>query len=116
MKKSTILVTLSVLLFSHSALKAQDAGEDTVAFLGGMDFDLIQKFEAGFEAGVWAVDPTMTVLVDYAGSFTDASAGQALATKQYDQGAYVIFHAAGGTGNGLISEAKNRRAEITIKK
>mgnify|MGYP000879156054 FL=1 len=101
----------SFLVGVAAALKAQAADKDTVGFIGGMDFDLIQKFEAGFEAGVWAVDPTMTVLVDYAGSFTDASAGQALATKQYDAGAYVIFHAAGGTGNGLISEAKNRRAD-----
>ena len=93
-----------------AALKAQEAGEDTVGFIGGMDFGLIQKFEAGFEAGVWAVDPDMTVLVDYAGSFTDAQIGQTLAAKQYDAGAYVIFHAAGGTGNGLISEAKDRRA------
>jgi basic membrane protein A len=93
-----------------AALKAQEAGKDTVGFIGGMDFDLIQKFEAGFEAGVWAVDPTMTVLVDYAGSFTDAQIGQTLAAKQFDDGAYVIFHAAGGTGNGLIKEAKDRQA------
>ena len=39
-----------------------------------------------------------------------AQIGQTLAAKQYDAGAYVIFHAAGGTGNGLISEAKDRRA------
>jgi basic membrane protein A len=75
-----------------------------------MDFDLIQKFEAGFEAGVWAVDPTLTVLVEYAGSFVDAQIGQTLAAKLYDEGAYVIYHAAGGTGNGLIKEAKDRRA------
>jgi basic membrane protein A len=99
----------SFLVGVAAALKAQAAGEDTVGFIGGMDFGLIQKFEAGFEAGVWAVDPTMTVLVDYAGSFTDAQIGQTLAAKQFDAGAYVIFHAAGGTGNGLISEAKDRR-------
>ncbi|QMS85813.1 BMP family lipoprotein [Candidatus Xianfuyuplasma coldseepsis] len=100
----------SFLVGVAAALKAQEAGEDTVGFIGGMDFDLIQKFEAGFEAGVWAVDPTMTVLVDYAESFSDAAAGQALAVKQYGEGAYIIFHAAGGTGNGVINEAKSRRA------
>jgi len=93
-----------------AALKAQEAGQDTVGFIGGMDFGLIQKFEAGFEAGVWAVDADMTVLVDYAGSFVDAQIGQTLAAKQYDDGAYVIYHAAGGTGNGLIKEAKDRRS------
>lgn len=98
----------SFLVGVAAALKAQDAGEDTVAFLGGMDFGLIQKFEAGFEAGVWAVDPTMTVLVDYAGAFNDAQKGQTIAAKFYDQGAYIIYHAAGGTGNGAIKEAKDR--------
>ena len=100
----------SFLVGVAAALKAQEAGKDTVGFIGGMDFELIQKFEAGFEAGVWAVDPNMTVLVDYAGSFTDAQVGQTLAVKQYDAGAYIVYHAAGGTGNGLISEAKARRA------
>lgn len=94
-----------------AALKAQEAGQDTVGFIGGMDFSLIQEFEAGYEAGVWAVDPTMTVLVDYAGTFADPAMGQALAVKQYDLGAYVIFHAAGGTANGIIFEAKYRRSD-----
>lgn len=98
----------SYLVGIAAALKAQDAGEDTVAFLGGMDFDLIQKFEAGFEAGVYAVDPTMTVLIDYAGAFNDSQKGQTIAAKFFDQGAYIIYHAAGGTGNGAIKEAKDR--------
>ncbi len=98
----------SFLVGVAAALKAQEAGQDTVAFLGGMDFGLIQKFEAGFEAGVWAVDPDMTVLVDYAGAFNDAQKGQTFASKFYDQGAYIIYHAAGGTGNGVIKEAKDR--------
>ncbi|MEA1976257.1 MAG: BMP family ABC transporter substrate-binding protein [Bacillota bacterium] len=92
-----------------AALKAEEAGENTVGFIGGMDFDLIQKFEAGFEAGVATVNPDMKVLIEYAGSFSDTQIGQTLAAKMYDQGAYIIYHAAGGTGNGLIKEAKDRR-------
>lgn len=99
----------SFLVGVAAALKAKEAGKDTVGFIGGMDFDLIQKFESGFESGVAAVDMDMTVLVEYAGSFADTQIGQTLAAKMYDQGAYVIFHAAGGTGNGLIKEAKDRR-------
>ena len=38
----------SYLVGVAAALKAQDAGKDTVGFVGGMDFDTIQKFEAGF--------------------------------------------------------------------
>src|SRR6056297_936050 len=99
----------SFLVGVAAALKAEAEGQDTVGFIGGMDFDLIQKFEAGFEAGVYAVNPDMNVLIEYAGDFADTQIGQTLAAKMYDQGAYIIYHAAGGTGNGLIKEAKDRR-------
>lgn len=99
----------SFLVGVAAALKTKEAGKDTVGFIGGMDFDLIQKFEAGFEAGVAAVDPGLNVLIEYAGSFADTQIGQTLAAKMFDQGAYVIYHAAGATGNGLIKEAKDRR-------
>ncbi len=100
----------SFLVGVAAALKAKEAGKDTVGFLGGMDFPLIQKFEAGFEQGVAAVDPDMRVLVEYAGDFANPPVGATLAAKMYDAGAYVIYHAAGGTGNGLFKEAKGRVA------
>lgn len=93
-----------------AALKADEAGMKTVGFIGGMDFDLIQRFEAGFEAGVAAINPDIKVLVEYAGSFADTQIGQTLAAKMYNEGAGIIYHAAGGTGNGLIKEAKDRRS------
>ena len=77
----------SFLVGVAAALKAEEAGMDTVGFLGGMDFELIQKFEAGFEAGVYAVNPDMNILVEYAGSFSDNQKGQTLAAKMYDDGA-----------------------------
>lgn len=88
---------------------AKDAGKSAVGFIGGGDFGLIQKFEAGFEQGVAAVDPGIKVLIDYVGGFSDAGKGQSIASKMYDEGAYVIYHAAGGAGNGLIKESKDRR-------
>ena len=99
----------SFLVGVAAALKAEEAGKDTVGFIGGMEFDLIWRFEAGFEAGVAAVDPTMTVLVEYANSFADTQIGQTIAEKMYGEGAYIIYHAAGGTGNGMIKAAKDRR-------
>ena len=38
---------------------------DTVGFIGGVENDLIKKFEAGFTAGVAAVNPDIEVLVNY---------------------------------------------------
>ncbi len=88
---------------------AKEAGKKAVGFIGGGDFGLIHRFEAGFEQGVKTIDPNMKVMVDYIGDFSDAGKGQSLASKMYDAGAYVIYHAAGGAGNGLIKEAKDRR-------
>ena len=38
---------------------------DHVGFIGGVNIELIQKFEAGFAAGVAAIDPAITVDVEY---------------------------------------------------
>jgi len=97
-------------LVGVAAAKATlEAGKDKVGFIGGMEFDLIFRFEAGFEAGVKAVDANITVLSGYVGDFTSADKGQSIASQMFDDGAYVVYHAAGGAGNGLIKEAKDRR-------
>ena len=98
----------SFLVGVAAALKAQEMGSDTVGFIGGMESDLIMAFQAGYEQGVEAVDPNMTIYVDYANSFEDVAIGQSLAQKQYDAGASVIYHAAGNVGNGVINEAQER--------
>ncbi len=88
-----------------AALQAQADGFDKVGFVGGLELDLIIKFEVGFKAGVESVDPDMEVLVEYTGSFTDAAAGKVSADKLYNSGAYIIYHAAGNSGNGVIKSA-----------
>jgi basic membrane protein A and related proteins len=81
---------------------------DKVGFLGGVNFALIKKFENGFKAGVKAVNPDATIIVQYADSFTDVAKGQLIANSMYSQGADIIYHAAGGTGLGAFTEAKDR--------
>jgi basic membrane protein A len=98
-----------------AGLKAKADKKAIVGFVGGMQFPLIEKFEAGFEQGVKAVNPGCKVLVDYAGSFTDPGKGQALAAKQYGAGADVVFQAAGATGNGVIKEAKERSQKGDVR-
>lgn len=88
-----------------AAMQAKAEGGNAVGFVGGTDTELIQAFQAGYEQGVWSVDPTMTVMVDYAGAFNDSAKGGSLAEKQYGAGAKVIYHAAGGTGGGVIKNA-----------
>lgn len=79
-----------------------------VGFIGGEDFALIRKFHTGFAAGVHSVDPSIEIIDQYAGSFGDPGKGQQIASLMYEKGVDVIYHAAGGSGNGVINEAKNR--------
>jgi basic membrane protein A len=78
-----------------------------IGFIGGMEIPLIEKFESGFRAGVKAVNPKAKVEVQYAGAFDQADKGKAIASSMYASGIDVIYHAAGATGNGLFSEAKD---------
>ncbi|HEU0033782.1 MAG TPA: BMP family ABC transporter substrate-binding protein [Kofleriaceae bacterium] len=86
----------------------------TVGFVGGMKIPLIRKFEAGYEAGVHHVCPSCRVLAAYAGTepkaFADPPHGEELASAQYAQGADIIFHAAGKTGDGVFAAARQRGA------
>ncbi len=100
----------SFLVGAAAALKTES---DTVGFVGGLEGDLIKKFQAGYEAGVKYIadqeGKDIEVLVDYAGNtpeaFRNPAKGKELALKQIGQGADVIYHASGGTGAGVISAA-----------
>lgn len=83
---------------------------NTVGFIGGVDSDTINKFEAGFVDGAKSVNPDIHVISSYAGSFASAERGATLAATIYSKGADIIYHAAGATGNGIFTEAKNRAA------
>ncbi len=85
---------------------------DTVGFIGGVGgFGLIEKFEAGFEAGVHAVNPDITIIPQYItqapdfDGFVAPDRAREIALAMYEQGADVIYHAAGGSGAGLFEAA-----------
>lgn len=82
---------------------------DKIGFIGGVESDLIKKFENGFKAGIMAVNKDVKIDVKYAEDFNSAEKGTAIASGMYGAGADVIYHAAGGTGVGVFTEAKNRK-------
>lgn len=77
-----------------------------VGFVGGVEGEVIDRFQAGFEAGVKSVDPSIKVVVQYAASFGAPDKGKTIAAGMYQSGVDVIFHASGATGTGVFSEAK----------
>ncbi|PPA72007.1 BMP family lipoprotein [Jeotgalibacillus proteolyticus] len=82
-----------------------------IGFIGGVESDLINKFAAGFQAGVEAVNPDAQIDIQFSGDFNNASRGQQMAAAMYGSGTDVIYHAAGGTGNGVFTEAKNLKQQ-----
>lgn len=86
---------------------------DTVGFIGGMENNLIRKFEAGYVQGVKDSDPSVKVLVKYLSQppddsgFQEPALGKNAARGQLDAGADVIYHAAGNAGNGVIEATAN---------
>nr|WP_156330842.1 BMP family protein [Salimicrobium jeotgali] len=94
--------------FLAGVAAANKTESDHLGFVGGVDSELINKFESGFRAGAKTVNPDIKIDVQYAESFNSADQGKLIASNMYSQGADVIYHAAGGTGNGVFSEAKDR--------
>lgn len=84
-----------------------------LGFVGGMEIPPVQRFGWGYQAGVkYANDTfgTTAEIVDYIyeGTFNNVAGGQQIASGMYDKGIDIIFHAAGGVGVGVFSEAIER--------
>lgn len=99
----------SFLVGAAAALKSK-SGE--VGFVGGVETPLIQKFQAGYEAGAKAVNPSIKVDVTYLtqapdfSGFGDPAKGKTAAEGMFDGGADIVYHAAGGSGAGVFEAAK----------
>jgi basic membrane protein A and related proteins len=99
----------SYLVGVAAALKTQT---DKVGFIGGVENDLIKRFEIGFTEGVKAVNPDIEVLAQYISQppdfsgFADSAKGKEIAAAQYEAGADIIYSAAGQSGLGAFEAAK----------
>ncbi|MDK2807650.1 MAG: basic rane protein, partial [Clostridiales bacterium] len=79
---------------------------NTVGFVIGMVSDTMNKFGYGYLAGVLDANPEAKILQYNANNFGDTAGGKSAATSMVTNGADVIFHAAGGTGIGVIEGCK----------
>ena len=90
-----------------AAAKASKTGK--VGFVGGMDIGLIRRFGCGYVGGVKSVNANAEVYQNMTGTtpsaWNDPAKGAELTQSQIDRGADVVYHAAGGTGAGVIQAA-----------
>ena len=100
----------SFLVGAAAALKSETG---KVGFIGGVCcFGLIEKFEAGFRQGALAVNPDIEIVAQYItdapdfDGFNQPDQAKVIATTMYEDGADIIYHAAGGAGNGMFAAAQ----------
>ncbi|GAB3256683.1 BMP family lipoprotein [Nocardioides dilutus] len=103
----------SFLVGAAAALKSE-AGH--IGFVGGVQVPLIEKFQAGYEAGAKTVNPDITIDVTYLtqppdfSGFGDPAKGKTAAEGMYQGGADIVYHAAGGSGGGVFEAASEAGA------
>jgi basic membrane protein A and related proteins len=96
-----------------AALKSET---NHIGFVGGVESPLIQGFEAGYVAGAKAAKPDIQVDVQYISpngdfsGFSDPAKGKILAQGMYQGGADIVYHAAGGSGQGVFEAASEAGA------
>ena len=99
----------SYLVGAAAALKTKT---NHIGFIGGVQTDLIKKFEAGYVAGAKAIKPDVKIDIKYLtqppdfSGFSSVDKGKAAADGMYQGGADVVYHAAGGSGGGVFTAAK----------
>lgn len=99
--------------FLVGMLAGMASKSNVVGFVGGMDVPLIRRFGCGFDQGAkYAVKGTK-VLHNMTGTtaaaWSDPVRGGELAKAQMDEGADVVFAAAGSTGIGILTAAADAK-------
>jgi len=103
----------SFLVGVAAALKSQADGiaKPKFGFIGGVPGSTITKFEIGYIEGIKSIIPDAEIVDYYANDWGKPELAKAQAKNWFDSGVYVIYSAAGGTGNGTIAQAKEYRSQ-----
>ncbi|WP_394238906.1 BMP family protein [Niallia oryzisoli] len=113
---------------------ALETKSNKVAVVNGIAYPSNVNYQFGFESGVNYANKVYGKKVEvvelsgyagtdvngkdvggnYAGSFADAATGKVIANALIDKGVDIIFPAAGGTGNGVFTAAKEAKGDVKV--
>ena len=96
------------------ALAAMMSQNHSVGFLGGKDVPSQERFKVGYSEGAAYVNKECEVLATYVGAFNDPTTGKEYALEMINQGADVIFHTAGQSGQGLFEAVRENDTVYAI--
>lgn len=80
--------------------------KNTIGILLGMDIPVMQEAATGFAAGAKMANPDVDVKVGNANSFGDPGKAKEITKSMYDGGADIVLAFAGGSGLGVLNQAK----------
>jgi basic membrane protein A len=103
----------SYLVGAVAALKAIEDGIDNpvFGFIGGIPSALITKFEVAYIQGIWSIIPGAKIVDFYTNSWDNTAIAQQKAEEWYNDGVFIIFTAAGSSGNGAIAQTREERRQ-----
>jgi basic membrane protein A len=80
---------------------------NTVGSIAGANFVAVTAYNCGYQEGVWSVDPSAKVLIDFDdGTFQNTANAKAIGQKQISKGADILFQVDGGAGLGYLQAAQ----------
>lgn len=100
--------------FLAGALAAMMTDSGTVGYIGGKENASQVRFNTAYVEGAAYVNDQVNVLTAWAGAFNDPAKGKEYALELINQGADVIFHTAGQTGNGLFEAIQEKDGVYAI--
>ena len=80
--------------------------KNNIGLVLGMASENMNLFGYGYCAGALDANPEITIQQGNANSFGDPAMGSTLTTNFVTNGADIVFHAAGATGTGVITECQ----------
>lgn len=95
----------AALFTSHSEIDGVN-DDAVIGWVGGMDIPVLHDFLVGYEQGAKYINPDITVLSSFSGTWNDPLKGKELTLAQYQQGADIVMNVASGTGPGILEAAK----------
>jgi basic membrane protein A len=113
--EGSFLVGVLAAKITQSDLEKADKDQKYIGFVGGMDIPVINDFMVGYISGAKYIDEDVNVITSYVGDFSDSAKGMEKAIAQYNQGADIVFAAAGQAGLGVADAAlKSDRYAIGV--
>ena len=103
----------SFLVGVAAALRAQADGivDPIFGFIGGVPGPVITRFHVGYVQGVLHILPNARFVDYYANNWGRPDLAMTQSRHWYDQGVFIIYSAAGATGNGTIATARELRSQ-----